>query len=403
MTRRPATEGGHPDRSFHVLYTAAGVATAAFIPFFALFLQGRGFPPDQIGLVLAGSSLAGVLANPLWGNAADTRLGTLRTLRFSSVAAAGAALALMVTGSAFWATLAVAAALGAATGPGTGLADTLALVHLGPERSSQYGTIRLWASLGWAVAALVFGAVFQWGALAWMPVVYSTCLVLYLSATLPLSGPGPHPGTHASRIGTAVRAFRASPRLLPFLGGLLLVSIATQGAWGFLPLRIAAKGGGALLVGVAASLPAFVEIPFMRASARLGTRVPLRTVYVGGAAVYVALMLTWTLVANPVGIALATTVRGAGFALTYVSMVLIAGRLVPKELRTTGQVLMQTTAMGLGPILGAAIGGVVYARLGARALFAGAAVLTVVGAVVVWNALSSPAFARPQAREEEIV
>lgn len=46
------------------------------------------------------------------------------------------------------------------------------------------------------------------------------------------------------------------------------------------------------------------------------------------------------------------------------------------------------STMGIGPILGSAVGGVVFQRLGAATLLAGAAALVAVGAGVVWRALA---------------
>jgi predicted MFS family arabinose efflux permease len=48
---------------------------------------------------------------------------------------------------------------------------------------------------------------------------------------------------------------------------------------------------------------------------------------------------------------------------------------------------MQIAQWSLGPVIGPAIGGFVYVTLGPPTLFAGAAVLATVGALVSWWAL----------------
>lgn len=48
--------------------------------------------------------------------------------------------------------------------------------------------------------------------------------------------------------------------------------------------------------------------------------------------------------------------------------------------------------MGSAPMLGALLGGIVYARLGSAWLFGGAAGLVMAGVAVVWLALSAPSF-----------
>jgi PPP family 3-phenylpropionic acid transporter len=336
----------------------------------------------------------------VWSSLADSRLGTVRTLRLASLASAGAALLLSTTGSSFVGTVLGAAALGAATGPVVGLADTLTLTQLGPKRAREYGVVRLWTSGGWAVAAMGLGVFYQGMGLRWVLPVYAATMLLYAGATTLFH---PTPGGHvleAARLGSVERVFRASPRFVVLLAGVLLMAAATNGTWAFLPVRIASAGGGAYLVGLAAGLAAVVEIPIMRWSPRLSRSVSLRTIYVGGVLTYIVLLLSWSLASSPLAISLVTTMRGVGFALTYVSMVLIVGRLVPASLQNTGQVLMQTVAMGLAPVLGNVVSGAVYSTLGPQVFFLGAAAATAFSAVIIWMTLSVPALAHPSAGDE---
>ncbi len=56
--------------------------------------------------------------------------------------------------------------------------------------------------------------------------------------------------------------------------------------------------------------------------------------------------------------------------------------LLPPRLQATGQGLYQVTAFGVAAIVADLVGGPVYAGLGSGALFAGAAALTVAGAIL---------------------
>src|SRR5665647_916892 len=177
MGRWSGVEGGlWPLRTLFLLSGAAG---AALLPFFAPLLQGRGLDPEQIGLVLGATSLAGAVATPLWSHLADTRLGAVRVLQLSALTTVMGVLALALAGSAL------------------------------------------------------------------LPVLVAAAL-MSAGAALPMPA--------RSRLGAVGDVIRSSPRLLPFLGGVFLVSVAGSAAWGFVGLRILGQGGGPFLVGLAAAL-----------------------------------------------------------------------------------------------------------------------------------------------------
>jgi MFS transporter, PPP family, 3-phenylpropionic acid transporter len=140
-------------------------------------------------------------------------------------------------------------------------------------------------------------------------------------------------------------------------------------------------------VGLSAGLAAVIEIPVFAAGGALGRRVPQRTLYLSGVGIYVATMLAWALTSDPDIVAVLRATSGVGFALVYPSLVVITGRLVPDQLRNTGQALLGTTSRGFAPIVGSAVGGLIYTHLGASALFLGAAAYAAVGGAIVWFAL----------------
>lgn len=376
----------HADAELRRLYGIVGVAGAAFIPFYALLLRDRGLSADRIGLILAATSLAGVVATPFWSHAADTRFGSVHTLQLACGIACVADLALLATGSSIVAIAACAVVLGAAQGPQTAMTDALTLAQLGPLRLTEYGSFRVWASIGWGVGAVAFGAVFAaLGLDAMLPVAAIGIAVVAVFVSRLPSGRPPPRQARAGRFGSVGDAFRAR-RMPPFLLGVLLLATSTHAAWDFVPLRIAAGGGGPFLVGISSGVSAFVEIPFMRSTTSLAQRIGLRRVFALGAVVYVAASVAWALVSDAVAVTAIRIAIGVGFGLVYPTLVVITGRLVPDRVRNSGQALMSICSFGLAPVIGGAIGGVVYQHVGPSWLFAGSAVGIAVGAVVVWSA-----------------
>jgi PPP family 3-phenylpropionic acid transporter len=380
---------GAPDREIRWLFTVGGITTATILPFFSPLLQERGLTPDRIGIILSAQAIASVVAAPLWSHEADTRWGTTRTLVASTLATSLCAGLLTLTGANVWAIGAVAALMAAASAPGTALGDALALAVLGPDRTSDYGRIRRFASGGWAIAVILFGAVYQHVGLWPVLPFYVAALLAYAVFAARLHGAAPRePLSHRTpRLSSIGAAFRGSPSLLPFLIGLLVLSAATSSTDGFVPLRMLGIGGGPFLIGLAAGLAAIIEIPFFTAGASLGRRFGMRNLFLVGVAFSILTLLGYAVSTTPEGVAVFRALAGVAFGLKYGALVILTDRLVPRRLRNTGQALMQTATWGLGPVIGPAIGGFVYVHLGPPALFAGAAFVASCAALLSWWAL----------------
>ena len=358
-------------RRVQVLFTLVGVAEAAILPFLPIVLQDRGLSAAEIGLVLAVAALAGFVATPLWGHLGDGRLGAENALVLAALAAALAVLPLPFARSLLALTV-VVVLITSARGAMASLTDAIALEHLGDDRA-QYGRVRMWLSLGWAISACVWGIVLQTGSLHWLPWIYAGCVLCVAFAAHSV------PGGRAERGHSPVGARRAMVvALAPFLVSLLLLFAAFNATFSFVSLRIRDLGGGLFVVGAATALQAAAEAPVMRITPRLNRLLGHRALYVVGSLFFIATFVAWAFLDDPLAIALLKLVAGVGFALVYVGSVLLVDDLVPPALRGTGQGLAKAVSFGLSPILGSLAGGAIYDYAGPRALFlacAGAALV----------------------------
>jgi MFS family permease len=156
-----------------------------------------------------------------------------------------------------------------------------------------------------------------------------------------------------------------------------------------------------LLVGFGTALGGLIEVPTMRSSSRLQRRFGLRRVYAMGCAIYATGFLLWGAVSDPTILSVLTVFEGVGFSLLFTTGVVIVGRLLPSNLYSTGNSIQQMIGFGIGPIVGAGLGGVVFERFGSGVLFAGASAAALSAAVVAWFALRTPALDEPGAIGEE--
>lgn len=376
-----------PAVSVQVLFLLLGVAIAAFFPFVSLFLDARGLSATDIGLVLAGMALARIAANPVWGHLADTSLGRRRVLQIGALGAAVAAVGLFFSNG--LGTIAVVgfvfAAFQTTIAPNV---DAIALSTLGRERMHEYGRIRAWESLSYAGACLVFGLVLQAIGVRWaMPAFSVASLAIVVWArTLELDHPPDGREKHG-RLGTVGTLFRTVPSFWVFLVALLLLWTGFNAAWNFIALKIEHGGGGPMLVGIGTALGGLAEVPTMRVSSRLQRRFGLRRVFVAGCLVYATGFLLWGLVESPRVVSALTMFEGVGFALLFTTTVIAIGRMVPPSLYSTGQSVAMMAGFGLGPIIGAGLGGRAYDSFGPVVLYSVASTLTLFAGVVAWIAL----------------
>jgi MFS family permease len=364
-------------RRVQVLFTLVGVAEAAILPFLPIVLKDRGLSAAEIGVVLAVAALAGFVATPIWGHAADGKLGAELALVVASVAAAIAVVPLVLAHS-FLALTVVAVLVTSARSAMASLSDSIALEHLGDDRA-QYGRVRLWLSVGWAISACVWGIVLQVGSLSWMPWIYAACVLLVAVA--------------ARAVGGGRTVYEPSPRgarramvvaLAPFLLSLLLLFAAFNATFSFVSLRIRDLGGGLFVIGAATALQAIAEAPVMRITPRLNRVLGHRALYVVGSLFFIVSFVAWAFLDSPLAIALVKLIAGVGFALVYVGSVLLVDDLVPPALRGTGQGLAKAVSFGLSPILGSLAGGAIYDYAGPRALFLACAAAALVAATSVF-------------------
>ena len=367
------------------LFCLLGAAESAFVPFVPLLLRDRGLDPQALGAALALMSAVGFASGPLWGYLADSVIGRERTLALCLVGTVGGAVlltfahseaALTLTGSVAW----------FFRSPNMALADALALDRLGPRRRDAYGSVRLWMSAAFAVGAIASGAVIEAFGIGVMAPLYAAATALTaLLVMFVFRGRWPRP----VKVPGATRSMGlviASPAFMLFLVAVFLSFAPYSAAYNFAAVRIAALGGGAVFVGLAAGLQAAAEVPSMVATTRLARRLRPAHIFAAGAAFSVIVYAVWAVVANPAALAAMRIVAGVGFGLTSVAMVVIVDELVPASLRATGQAAAKAVSMGFAPVVGLFGGGLVYGYLGAPALFVAAGLLTVLAAVAARSA-----------------
>jgi PPP family 3-phenylpropionic acid transporter len=371
-------------RRLPALYAAVGAGIGTLLPYLVLYLVSRGLTATGAGLVIGLMSGVGVLVIPLWGRLADGALGVVTTLRLSFVLAAVAALALLAAGRSVPAIVACALLLAAARAPGEALSDALTVNTLGD--TADYGRIRMWASVGFAVAVGVWGLALGRTGLGLILLAYPAALVAGVLSTRGMASAVSRPVVSARTSGPT----RVPRHLLVLLVGVLVFGVAMATTFTVLPLRIVDVGGAVAVVGASSVVGALAEIPLMHRSAALARRHGARAVVLLGGVLFAAALVLYGTVSSPWGLVAASAVRGGGYALVYVGLVVSVRAAVPPHLQARGQAWLQTVLMGVAPVLGASLGGLGYSHLAPPLLFGIAAAAALLGAATAASRFASP-------------
>jgi len=372
----------HDLTRLQVVYTAIGAGVGSLLPFLVLYLTWRGLSPTQAGLVIGLMSAVGVLAVPAWGLLADRALGVGSALRLSFLLAAVAGVVLLMAGRSVPLIVLSAAVLAAMRAPGEALADTLTVVLLRDAAIRSYGRVRLWSSIGFAVAVAMWGFVLSRTSLALVLVAYPAAMLLAAGTVGAIrartSATSSSPADGGAGLADDRRAFAG-----PFawvLVGALVFGVGMGASTTVLPLRLTEVGGGVGMVGAASVVGAIGEVPLMMSSHRLRALLGARTVLLLGGALFGIAVLLYGVVGVASGIVVACAVRGAGYALVYVGFVITVGMLLPRGLQARGQALLQTTLAGVAPVAGASLGGYCFTHTAPWVLFGTCGGLVLCGA-----------------------
>ncbi len=352
-----------------LFYLAYWGAVGVYMPFINVEFARQGLSGSQIGLLNALLPLMTLLLAPGLAALGDRRGIRVRILTLSL---AGLALALLLLSfpSGFAALAPIMLLLALARCPVGPIGDSL-IARMAVRHRLDFGGMRLWGSLGFALVATAFGAIWQRAGYTWMfPVAALLFVPSVLAATRLEEGPVIERGARRP-----LRDVTRDRGLMVILAATFLVGGSLGMDGGFQGIYVEYLGGGGFLVGALFGVSAFSELPAMRFATALARRL-------GPAA---TLLLAYALLeVNYIGFALAraplllvplTIIKGVGFGVYFINTVRLIDERTPPEWASTVQALMNAGAAGLAPLLASLLGGVLIDLFGPPAIYVACLVL----------------------------
>ncbi|WP_341782191.1 MFS transporter [Ectopseudomonas mendocina] len=362
---------------FYFFYFALLGGTA---PFLALYFDHLGFSPARIGELIAIPMLMRCLAPNLWGWLGDhtgrrlliVRLGALCTLVcfagiFLSQSYAWLAL-IMATHAFFWHAV-------------LPQFEVITLAHL-REQAARYSQIRLWGSIGFIVAVVGLGLLFEWLSLDAYPAALVAIMAGIVISSFWVPNAQPLLSPNALEPEGFLRQLRR-PGILAFYLCVGLMQLSNGPYYTFLTLHLEGVGYRRGAIGLFWALGVVAEILLFLVMARLLQRYSLRAVLLAS---FLITAVRWLLLGNlaqylPV-LLLAQCMHAATFGAFHAACIHFVQRSFADSQQGQAQALYVSLA-GIGGALGALYAGYSWKSLGPAWTFAIASLVALLAAFVI--------------------
>jgi len=372
------------ERRLSCFYFAYFAHLGAFVAYFSLWLQARGYSPPEIAAVLAVPALLRIAAPALWGWFADSIAARLRGGQPAFVALlsalAAASFAMLTQASDLHAVFGWVALTALFTAGVLPLVDAMALAALSAQ-PGRYGPVRLWGSVGFTAAVLATGA---WLDRAPVTVLLPLVAALMLCAAFSALAL-PHARTespHADPRG-ALQVLR-EPRVAVFFAACFCMTVAHGALYAFYSIYLVETGYSTTTVGVLWTLGVLAEIGVFVALPALFRRYSLRAILLASfaAAALRFVAIGWG-VESPALLALAQLLHGLTFGAYHAAAIAAVHRLFGGPLAVRGQALYASLSYGLGGAAGILLSGWSWSALGPGPTFTISAAFGLAGALLV--------------------
>lgn len=349
-------------------------------PFLGLYFEHLGFSAARIGELVAIPMLMRCVAPNLWGWLGDATGQRLMIVRL------GAVCTLLSFGLIFYgksyAWLALVMALHAffwhAVLPQF---EVITLAHL-REQASRYSQIRLWGSIGFIVAVVGLGALFERLGLDVYPVAVMAVMVGIVISSIWVPDAVPEQRPELDGQGGFLRQL-CRPGVLAFFVSVGLMQVSHGPYYTFFSIHLEALGYGRSTIGMLWALGVVAEILLFLVMAALLTRFSLRQVLLASFALAAIRWLLLGTLADHLGVLLvAQLMHAATFGSFHAAAIHFVQRSFGYRQQGQGQALYATLA-GIGGALGALYSGYSWASLGPLWTFAIASLAALAAAVII--------------------
>ncbi|TCT19925.1 PPP family 3-phenylpropionic acid transporter [Melghiribacillus thermohalophilus] len=332
-------------RHFQIFYFLSFFGFGSLFPLLSVYLeQEAGLNHTRIGLIIAMIPIITIFMQPIWGMISDYTRKPRKLLMMAVVMTSISGLIYILADRFIWLTAGMFA-LALFQSAIVPLSDSLSLDFV-YQHKKEYGNIRLWGAVGFAVAVFIAGRMTDWsGYIGWIFIIYATGLMISLIPLryFPVKGQPVH--TAFSKGLTLL--FKQKAFMFFLVSNFLVFGPVLANNYYFGTFILAA-GGSLSGVGIAFLLAAGSEAPFMRMAQRVIRQTGIVPIMIVCSALSFARWLLYFF-EPPVWLIYATTiVQGVSVGLYIPAALMFVKEIAPSDVQATAVGIYSAAGNGLG-------------------------------------------------------
>jgi PPP family 3-phenylpropionic acid transporter len=364
--------------SFYFFYFAS---LGALIPFWGLYLQGRGFSPVEIGELMAVIMITKLIAPNIWGWIGDHTGHRMVIVRLASLLSLGCFMGVFIADG-FWAFALVMMLFSFFWNASLPQFEAVTMSYL-KEHIKRYSLIRLWGSIGFILTVIALGIMLdQWGIEMIPYVVLVLFLGIFLHSLLVAEKEAVMPEhEQGSILGVLQRS-----EVIAFLTVCFLMQASHSAYYAFYSIYMEEVGYSSSTIGQLWALGVIAEVGLFLIMHQLLHRWGARKVLIISLGIAV---VRWILVGsgpeNLFLVLLAQLMHAATFGTFHAAAIHLVHHYFVGRHQGRGQALYSSISFGAGGAFGSLLSGYLWSGAGAVVTFWIAAVYALLAVVIAWR------------------
>lgn len=360
-----------------LFYFLFSLGTGSF-QFLNLYYVDFGLTSTEVGTLFAIGPLVMVFSQPFWGILTDYLNAAKRIMIIMLIGTSTIALLFLLSDQFHHLViLNIAYFFFQSSVPAIADSTTISLL---PDRS-DFGKVRLWGSVGYAVGVLIVGAILDVLGFKFMFILNSffIALTLLFIVRLPIKQ-----GIKTKfKINEGILLFKNRSFLL-FLAFSFLIFLTVHANNSFYGIHLQNVGASVSLVGFALLLKSILEVPFFAMSKRLMKRYSYRMLLSAVAFIYGIRWLIIGTVDYLEVLVWSQVLLSLSYSIQYFVAVAYVDDIIPKAYRATGQTFYWAVTLGLGGLVGNTLAGWVLEYIEIPTMYYITAIISLFSITLLW-------------------